>query len=150
MFLHRRRQTFFLEQQVKQRQLIIEHPFRQDRTLVEPAKFEEKTSALYRLRLPVKKDSTEELLVKEEKVISEEIAILSSSTDSLIVYSKNDRITKKVRDALLEAIRLKQEMTSSQNKLASLTSQVRVVLCCRLLFHLSPLSVEIVTLPTIP
>jgi len=109
------------------RQLIIEHPFRPDRTLVEPAKFEEKTSTLYRFRLPVKKDSPEELLAKEEKVISEEIAILSSSTDSLIVYSKNEKITKKVRDALLEAIRMKQEMTGSQNKLTSLTGQVESI-----------------------
>jgi len=111
----------------EQRQLIIEHPFRPDRTLVEPAKFEEKTSALYRFRLPVKKDSTEELLAKEEKVTSEEIAILSGSTDSLIVYSKNEKITKKVRDALIEAIRIKQEMTGSQNKLASLTGQLESI-----------------------
>jgi hypothetical protein len=111
----------------EQRQLIIEHPFRPDRTLVEPAKFEEKTSALYRFRLPVKKDSTEELLAKEEKVIIEEIAILSSSTDSLIVYSKNEKITKKVRDSLLEAIRMKQEVTGSQNKLASLTDQLKSI-----------------------
>lgn len=109
------------------RQLIVEHPFRPDRTLVEPAKFEEKTSTLYRFRLPVKKDSTAELLTKEEKVTSEEIAILSGSTDSLIVYSKNEKITKKVRDALLEAIRMKQEMTGSQNKLASLTGQLESI-----------------------
>jgi hypothetical protein len=109
------------------RQLIIEHPFRPDRTLVEPARFEEKTSALYRFRLPVKKDSTEELLAKEEKVTSEEIAILSGSTDSLIVYSKNEKITKKVRDALIEAIRIKQELTGSQNKLASLTGQLESI-----------------------
>ena len=111
----------------EQRHVIIEHPFRPDRTLVEPAKFEEKTSALYRFRLPVKKDSTEELLAKEEKVTSEEIAILSGSTDSLIVYSKNEKITKKVRDALIEAIRIKQEMTGSQNKLASLTGQLESI-----------------------
>ncbi len=111
----------------EQRHVIIEHPFRPDRTLVEPAQFEEKTSALYRFRLPVKKDSTEELLAKEEKVTSEEIAILSGSTDSLIVYSKNEKITKKVRDALIEAIRIKQEMTGSQNKLASLTGQLESI-----------------------
>jgi hypothetical protein len=111
----------------EQRQLIIEHPFRPDRTLVEPAKFEEKTSALYRFRLPVKKDSSAELLAREEKVASEEIAILSGSTDSLIVYSKNEKITKKVRDALLEAIRMKQEMTASQNQLERLTGQLDTI-----------------------
>ena len=111
----------------EQRQLIIEHPFRPDRTLVEPAKFEEKTSAIYRFRLPVKKDSTQELLAREEKVITEEIAILGCPTDSLVVYSKNEKITKKVRDALLEAVRMKQEIAGSQNKLASLSDQLKSI-----------------------
>ncbi|HWU36907.1 MAG TPA: hypothetical protein VN203_04610, partial [Candidatus Acidoferrum sp.] len=111
----------------EQRQLVIEHPFRPDRTLVEPAKFEEKTAAVYRFRLPVKKDSTQELMAREEKVITEEIAILGCPTDSLVVYSKSDKITKKVRDALLEAVRMKQEITVSQNKLSSLNNQLQSI-----------------------
>ena len=110
-----------------EKQVIIEHPLHPDRTLAQPSKFEEKTPALYRFRVPVKKDSNEEFLVREERVGSEELAILSGAMDLLVVYSKNEKMSKKVRDALAEAIRMRQELAASQSKLESLTGQLESI-----------------------
>ena len=77
--------------------------------------------------MPVKKDSGEEFLVREERVGSEELAILNGSTDLLVVYSKNEKMSKKVRDALAEAIRMRQELAASQGKLESLTGQLESI-----------------------
>ena len=110
-----------------ERQVIIEHPLHPDRTLAQPSKFEEKTPALYRFRVPVKKDSGEEFLVREERVGSEELAILNGATDLLVVYSKNEKMGKKVRDALAEAIRMRQELAASQSKLENLTGQLESI-----------------------
>jgi hypothetical protein len=110
-----------------ERQVIIEHPLQPGRTLAQPAKFEEKTPTLYRFRVPVKKDSGEEFLVREERVGFEEVAILNGATDLLVVYSKNEKMSKKVRDALAEAIRMRQELAASQGKLESLTGEIEAI-----------------------
>ena len=111
----------------EERQVIVEHPLHPDRALAQPSKFEEKTPTLYRFRVPVKKDSGEEFLVREERVGSEELAIVSGSTDLLVVYSKNEKMSKKVRDALAEAIRMRQELAASQSKLESLSGQLESI-----------------------
>ena len=110
-----------------ERQVIVEHPLHPDRTLAQPSKFEEKTPALYRFRVPVKKDSGEEFAVREERVGTEELAILNGSTDLLVVYSKNEKMSKKVRDALAEAIRMRRELAVSQSKLENLTAQLESI-----------------------
>jgi hypothetical protein len=110
-----------------ERQVIVEHPLHPDRILAQPSKFEEKTPTLYRFRVPVKKDSGGEFLVREERVASEELAILNGATDLLVVYSKNEKTGKKVRDALAEAIRMRQELAASQGKLESLTGQLESI-----------------------
>ncbi len=103
--------------------IIVEHPVRGERKLIEPAKPEEKTPTVYRFRMPLEAGKTQTLVVKEEQVTSEGIAILPQSPDSLMWYTQTGEISPKVRDALAKAIALKNELAALERQLAEATNE---------------------------
>lgn len=105
------------------RTLIIEHPFRAERKLVEPAKPEEKTPTVYRFRLPLEASKTATLAVKEEQSITESIAILPQGPESLVWYTQTQQISPAVREALSRAIVMKQEIGRLENELNALRQE---------------------------
>jgi hypothetical protein len=103
--------------------VIVEHPVRSERKLIEPAKPEEKTPTVYRFRTALDAGKTQTLVVKEEQVTSEGIAILPQSPDSLMWYTQTSEISPKVRDALAKAIAIKNEVAALERQLAEATNE---------------------------
>jgi hypothetical protein len=97
--------------------LIIEHPFRPDWKLVEPAKPIEKTDTLYRFKEPVPAGKTADLRVVEEHVNAQQIAILPTDVGTLDFYRKTGAIPKSVRDVLEKAIAMKNALTDTQRQI---------------------------------
>jgi hypothetical protein len=110
--------------------LIVEHPLRKGWELVDSPKPYETTDTWYRFRVSVPAGKTEALLVKEEIVQAETIAILPSDLGQLEFYSRLGEIPKEVRDALIKAMGLKgalidteRQIKERQHQLAEITQE---------------------------
>jgi hypothetical protein len=106
------------------RQIIVEHPFMNERKLIAPEKYEEKTPTLYRFRLSVEPNAMKDFVVKEEMTYYETIALLGSAPDAFSWYSTNGEISKGVREALAKAIAMKGKLTDLQAKAGEIEKQL--------------------------
>jgi hypothetical protein len=104
--------------------LIVEHPFRPDWKLVQPAKPIEKTDTLYRFKESVPAGKTADLRVVEEHVNAQQIAILPADVGALDVYRKTGSIPKSVRDVLEKAIAMKNALTDTQRQIEDRRRQI--------------------------
>jgi hypothetical protein len=102
----------------KDKTLIIEHPRRQDWSLVDTDKPIETTDALYRFKGVVPAGKSTNLAVKEQMVQDETLEILSGDTSQVDVYSRTGEIPKAVRDALAKAVQLKNAVADTQRQIA--------------------------------
>ncbi|MCL1815322.1 MAG: DUF4139 domain-containing protein [Treponema sp.] len=91
------------------KRLIIEHPITGNSTLIEPAKYLEKTDSLYRFEQTLKANGELVFTVKEEIPIRESITLGTLRTDSLASYSTTQEIPANVRTALARAVELKRK-----------------------------------------
>jgi hypothetical protein len=97
--------------------LIVEHPRRQGWTLVDTEKPIETTEALYRFKGSVDAGKGSKLIVKEEIVQNQAVAILPTDLTALISYSKHGSIPEDVRKALVSAIEKKQKLVDFQRQI---------------------------------
>lgn len=122
--LHLSRKNLFTQEYVienkgdKDKAVIIEHPFRQGWKLSDSPKPIETTDRLYRFKDSVGPGKTAKLIVNEEMVQSETIAILPADFGQLESYSRSGKIPQKVRDALVKAMELKKSMLDTQRKIS--------------------------------
>lgn len=96
--------------------LLIEHPLRAGWKLVEPVKADETTDALYRFEGSVAPKHTSKLTVREEIVEAQQFAILSMDSGVLENYTRTGEIPQHVRDALIQAAKLKGNVTDAQRE----------------------------------
>ncbi|MFB3892422.1 MAG: hypothetical protein ACE15C_10425 [Phycisphaerae bacterium] len=126
--LHTYTQTYLLRNKGDNKKtLIIEHPIvNQERKLIDPAKFEEKTPTLYRFKVELDKnmDKAVAFVVKEEQVVRQAVGILNESVDTLLYYSKTGKLSGKVAEAIAKAVELKNKAAALQKQLADLTAQL--------------------------
>jgi hypothetical protein len=101
----------------KDKTLIIEHPRRQDWTLVDTNKPMETTDALYRFKGVVPAGKSTNLAVKEQMVQDETLEILPGDVSQIDVYSRTGEIPKAVRDALAKAVQLKNAVVDTQRQM---------------------------------
>jgi len=122
--LHLSRKNLFTQEYVienkgdKDKAVIIEHPFRQGWKLSDSPKPIETTDRLYRFKDSLGPGKTAKLIVNEEMVQSETIAILPADFGQLELYSRSGKIPQKVRDALLKAMEFKKSMLDTQRKIS--------------------------------
>jgi cell division protein FtsL len=101
----------------KDKTLLIEHPVRQGWKLVEPAKADESTEAVYRFKGKVPAGKQSKLAVRQEIITGQQIAILPCDIGQLEFYARTGEIPKTVRDALAKAITLKYAMVDTQRQI---------------------------------
>ena len=101
----------------KDKTLVVEHPVRQGWKLLEPAKADETTEALYRFKGSVSAGKSTKLTVKQEHTRGEAIAILPADLGQLVFYARSGQIPKEVRDALAGAIAAKQAMVDTERQI---------------------------------
>jgi hypothetical protein len=97
--------------------LIIEHPVRKGWKLVENPELLETTDTWYRFRRSLPVGKMETLVVKEEIIQGETIAILPSDLGQLEFYSRMGEIPKEVREALVKAFSLKSAMLDTERQM---------------------------------
>jgi hypothetical protein len=97
--------------------LIVEHPRRQGWTLVDTDKPIETTESLYRFKGSVDAGKGSKLIVKEEIVQGQAIAILPTDLTALVSYSKHGAVPDDVRKALVSAIEKKQKLVDFQRQI---------------------------------
>jgi hypothetical protein len=104
--------------------LILEHPLRKGWKLVESPKLLETTDTWYRFQQLLPAGRTETLMVKEEIIQGETIAILPSDLGQLEFYSRMGEIPREVRDALVKAFSLKSAMLDTERQMQERQQQL--------------------------
>ena len=98
------------------RTVVVEYP-KSDWKLVDPAKADEITDAVYRFHRRTEPGATAALNVRTEHVETQSVALLTTDVPALVVYVKEGSIPKPVRDALAKAAELKTAMAGLQRQL---------------------------------
>jgi hypothetical protein len=111
----------------QERTVLIEHPVRNDFTLVSTAKPIEKASDFYRFQLKVAPGKTEHETVTEERVIQQSV-VLTNLDDNNIRHFINQTVTSdKVKTGLNEAMKLRWSMQKTQSEIAELQRQLDTI-----------------------
>lgn len=125
---HRYSHTYKLKNKAgEERQVIVEHPFNAGRELVQPEKFAEKTESLYRFRVPVEEDATEDFVVEERQVVGETVALIGQSPDRLVYYVRQGKLSQQVRDAIDKLAGMKREQASLEADLNQAQSRLKAI-----------------------
>jgi hypothetical protein len=125
---HRFEQTYLMDNKsADPRQLIVEHPYRPDRTLVAPESFEEKTPRHYRFRRELRSGQQDTFAVIEERVLDQQVVLGDLAVERLLWYAQTDGISPEVTTALRCAARLKEEIVTLKRRLAMQQEQISTV-----------------------
>lgn len=108
----------------KDKMLLIEHPIRAGWKLVDTQKPFETTPTLYRFKGAAAANKITTLVVKEEIVQNEMMAVVSVDAGQLAQYSRTGSIPQTVRDAIAKAIQLKQATTDADRQVNVKTQQI--------------------------
>jgi hypothetical protein len=101
----------------KEKQVVVEHPFRRGWRLVDSPEPIETTESLYRFKGAVGAGKTSKLTVKEELVSEDSLAILPADLGQLEFYSKSGEIPKDVRAAIEKAMKLKMAVSETERQI---------------------------------
>ena len=108
----------------REKTLVIEHPIRAGWKLVDTQAPMETTPTLYRFKGAAAPHKVTTLMVKEEWVQGESVAMLPAELGQLMIYSTTTEIPKDVRDAIAKAIQMKQAMQDVERQIATRTQQI--------------------------
>jgi flagellin-like hook-associated protein FlgL len=90
----------------KEKMLVVEHPLRQGWTLVDSPKPYETTGSLYRFKVAAPAKKATSLVVKEQTVQTQSVALLGTDITQLVAYSRTGEIPADVRAAVAKAAQL--------------------------------------------
>ena len=108
----------------KEKLLVVEHPARQGWMLVDSPKPYETTSAMHRFELAVPAKKTASLIVREQSVQTQGVALLSTDVTQLIAYARMGEIPASVRAAIGKAAELAGVVNDLDRQLALHTKQI--------------------------
>ncbi len=109
------------------RDLIIEHPLRDDWKLVQPGKADEVSRDVYRFNVPVAAGKTAKLEVVEERNRLT-VAALSATDDQVIkVFLSGDVASPKLKEALNKALDFKARLAATRRDLAQVVKQLKAI-----------------------
>ena len=104
--------------------LVIEHPIRAGWKLVDTQAPMETTPTLYRFKGLATAHKVTALLVREEWVQGETVAMLTADLNQLLFYSTTSEIPKDVREAIARAVQLKQDVLDVERQIAARTQRI--------------------------
>ncbi len=111
----------------KAKKVLVEYPLDSTWTLVKPKEPTEKTRDLYRFAVDAKPGQPATLLIEEERVDKQQIAITNLNEPSIGVFMRAKVISDKVKAALTEVIKRKQAMAEVVTKRAQAQQQVQTI-----------------------
>jgi hypothetical protein len=108
----------------QEKELLIEHPLQTEWKLVDTPKPFEATQTVYRFKGTAPANKVTTLVVKQESVTNETVALADGDTSDLLMYSRTGEMPKGVRDALAKAIQLKEAVVDLDRQIAARTQQI--------------------------
>jgi len=93
-----------------ERQIIIEHPFSPQRTLVIPDSYAEKTDRFYRFQIPLGPGKQESFKVREERVRLHRIGLMDMPVEQLVYYAGSGKISPDMKAVLETLETMKREL----------------------------------------
>jgi hypothetical protein len=108
----------------KEKMLVVEHPLRQGWTLVDSPKPYETAGSMYRFKLSAPARKVTSLLVKEQSVQTQTMALLGTDIAQLLVYSKSGEIPADVRAAVGKAAQLAGVVNDVERQIAQRARQI--------------------------
>src|SRR5262245_62142854 len=87
------------------RLVVLEHPYRQQFTLVTPEKYAERARDVYRFEIKVPAGQTAKQEVIEERDVVQTVSISNTDDNQIRIFSSNAVTSQKVKDALAEALK---------------------------------------------
>ncbi len=117
--------TYTMRNKAAERRLVlIEHPFRADWKLVEPAKPVERTPSVYRFQVAVAPGKSESLVVKEEQLTSQSVALVNADLNLLLLYSRSQAISSQVKAALEKIVGMRNALSDLQRRRGQLEQRL--------------------------
>jgi hypothetical protein len=108
----------------KKKDVLIEHPFRDDWTLVEPSEPSERTRQWYRFAVAVDPDKQARLTVREERQYDETVALTNLRGDQIAVFIRSKAVSDAVKTALQHLVQLRDKLAQTLSERASLEQTV--------------------------
>jgi len=96
----------------KAREVLIEHPFAADWTLLEP-KATERTREVYRFALPVKAGGGGSVTVVEERQLAQTVVLSRVSDATIEIYLRAPSVSRLVKEALAKVVSMKTTLTKT-------------------------------------
>jgi hypothetical protein len=111
----------------RERKVIIEHPFNASYKLLEPAKADERTPALYRFNLNLPAGKSQELKVVLERPISQTVAIMDTDLNGLAFYANRKDISQKLKDTLQDVVQRRRRVQEIQAQAAGKDQAIKAI-----------------------
>jgi hypothetical protein len=108
-----------------EKKVLVLQPIANGFELIEPAKPTEKAKDEYRFEVSVPAGKTTEFKSVSERTYSETAALLNTNIDTLLVYSRNEKISPKLKSALEEIVKRRNALTDIQNQRKALQDQIK-------------------------
>ena len=106
------------------KELVIEHAVQPEWKLVDTPKPFETTQSVYRFKGAAPANKMTTLAVKQEWVRNETISLVDNDLSELLTYSRSGQMPKSVRDALAQAVQLKQAVADLDQQITARTQQI--------------------------
>jgi hypothetical protein len=110
-----------------ERLVLVEHPVRNEFTLIETDKPAETASDFYRFQVKVAPGKTETQVVTEERTVGETVAITNLGDDRINHFISQTVVSPKVKEGLNNAMKLRWELNKTQREIGELNVQLNVI-----------------------
>jgi hypothetical protein len=101
----------------KKKVVLIEHPFRSEWELMEPKEGAERSREVYRFSINVAPDQTQQLIVREQRHLSETLELVNTGPDVIAYYLKARQVSPKVKAALENAVLLRDQVSKTTTEI---------------------------------
>ena len=109
----------------KQKTVLIEHAFRPEWTLKEPAQAPERTRGLYRFPVVVEAGQSTKLRVREERLTQQALRLSDSGWDQITYFLQGPQVSPVVREALQKAATLRDRLNQTVNRRTQLEQRIK-------------------------
>jgi hypothetical protein len=111
----------------KARKVLVEHPFRADWQLMEPAKPAERARDVYRFEVAVEPAKGAKLLVAEERQLEESVMLASMSDEQVAIYLRSSAVSAAVKEALEKLVGMKAELAETTRQRTAQEKRVQEI-----------------------
>jgi hypothetical protein len=109
------------------RQVLIEHPYQPQLTLVTPEKPSERSREVYRFEVKAESNKPVKLQVVEEQKRVDEIALISSDDDAVRLFLRSASSSAAAKKALEDLLKLREQLAGTQRDIGREEQALKVI-----------------------